>query len=75
MIVLKLHCKVTIRLYLKNMFQLGCCLTRRPLVLSQLPVANILFIANPLYVFVYLAQRNKPVLSGLMRQLHRSVVY
>ena len=27
-------------------------------------VANIVFIANPLYVFVYFAQRNKSVLFG-----------
>ena len=44
------------------MFQLGCCLTRRSLVPSQLPVANIVFIANPLHVFVYFAQQNNPVL-------------
>ena len=62
MIVLKLHCITKVRLDLKNMFQLGCCLSRRPLIPSQLPVAHIVFIANPLHVFVYFAQRNKPVL-------------
>ena len=58
-IVLKLHCETKVRQNSKNMFQLGCCLTRRPLVSSQLPVANIVFIANPLYSMCLCILRNK----------------